>query len=32
VGHCEVSDIIFIGTPFVFIGLCLLYVRAVDKL
>jgi len=27
-----VSDIIFIGTPFVFIGLCLLYVRAVDKL
>jgi hypothetical protein len=28
----EVGDIIFFGITFVFIGLCLLYVRAADKL
>jgi hypothetical protein len=27
-----VSDIIFYGIAFVFLGLCLLYVRAADKL
>jgi Na+-transporting methylmalonyl-CoA/oxaloacetate decarboxylase gamma subunit len=32
VERCEVGDIIFLGIAFVFIGLCLLYVRAVDKL
>jgi hypothetical protein len=28
----EVGDIIFFGITFVFVGLCLLYVRAADKL
>jgi len=27
-----VSDIVFYGIAFVFLGLCLLYVRAADKL
>jgi hypothetical protein len=32
VGSSEVRDVIFYGIAFVFIGLCLLYVRAADKL
>jgi hypothetical protein len=28
----DVGDIIFYGIAFVFLGLCLLYVRAADKL
>jgi len=27
-----VGDLIYVGIPFVFLGLCLLYVRAADKL
>jgi len=26
------ADVIYVGIPFVFLGLCLLYVRAADKL
>lgn len=26
------ADVIYLGIPFVFLGLCLLYVRAADKL
>jgi len=28
----QMADVIYVGIPFVFLGLCLLYVRAADKL
>jgi len=31
-GAVPVGDLIYVGIPFVFLGLCLLYVRAADKL
>jgi hypothetical protein len=31
-GAVPVGDLIYVGIAFVFLGLCLLYVRAADKL